>query len=394
MGLLQSTLQGPGPQPGQGPQQPPQGAPQQGPMQGGSGMEQIMGQQQGAQQAPAAPAAAPGSGLGGADAPPDPAAMQETVKFTLMLKGMDKEDRKKAYPAVVKKLKQLDPRIGNSLDPKKPPSDKQMDYVLQKAGIDVASLQEQIDAEGKSGEGEKEGAPVVEDVGAIAKEDNSPVGQEPGMIDIGAAEKVKTDIPEKVGNIQLTKTVRSSIQKKLASSATDLNQIMDIYDQWDSEGFTLQGQVAEGVAEWKDYVKLSNKGDREMLGRRLNQKQNVDKMMLIWRKYITGVAGGEKEMKAIQATTLNMKLTPAQAVAARDRLLKSIVRDRMVHQRMLKKGFLSDVTLSKDDYSSKFMKERKTINKTIESYTARFKEANPGATDSDALQYKLQKGGF
>lgn len=290
----------------------------------------------------------------------------DAVRNALVLNEMDQEQINEAWPKMVIGMGRKAPQLRRVLDPKRPPQKEEIAQLLDRAGIKPRAEGDQI----------------------VASSNLFSIGEE-GQPQRG---------DEIVEGIKLEKPVRNEVQKRLLDNYRDYDTITRLYEEWDDRAFTLQGKAEETLAEYKDWVGISDKQEQELLGTRIVQKQRIDSMMLIWRKYITGVAGGEKEMKDIEATTLNTKLTPAQARASRDELMRKITRDRIVYSRMLKRGFIGGVNTDKKAYTANFKAERAKVDREMADFKKKFIEANKAqgieATDKDALMYynyKLQR---
>lgn len=300
-------------------------------------------------------------------------AMMDAAFVAVNLRSMSEKQRMKVWPSVAGRLVQEHPSLEAFVDPKSAaPSDDALDRLLRRGHYAVASTMKEPTSEelmSSSVAGPAEGT-----------------GVKPLDLFGGEGDKPKKKSPY----LKLHKTVQKEVQDRLIEMDTDMKDLSDIHDNFDADAFTYKGQVKEFIAEKKDRAGMADERDQELLGGRIQQRQRIERMMLIWRKYITGVAGGEKEMERIEKTTLNADMSPAQAKAAMGLLTMRTMRDREAYRKLLIKGILKDVTNSKE-YTSEFTKARTEVDKDHSDYISRFKEANPGATDVDALRFRETK---
>lgn len=275
---------------------------------------------------------------------------QDAVSFSLMLRDMTPEQRQKAYPQMVKNLGDRDPEVLKVLDPNRPPTDEELDNLIP----------EELKGMGAT---PKTGTQKLSSLfGAKKKKDGG-------------------DLPN---------TVKAKLTNEIIDAQKDLKLIEGIYDNFDPEAFTYKGQAQEFLAEKLSKFGMASDEQKELLYNRTKQKQAIDRMMLIWRKHVTGVAGGEKEMAKIEATTLNPDQTPEQAKASLDTLYRRVLETSETNARLLSDG-ISPETLDKGKYSSLFKQEEAQVKREHEAYIDRFLKANPGASKADALRYRLYK---
>ena len=331
--------------------------------------------------------------------------MTDAMMYAPMLRGMDHDQRKEKWPGMVKKLSEVNPKAGQMLDPSLPPDDKTLDSMLQRmpqadapdsgAGQQAAySRKDYMDAmvqrqmQGKEPISHADWAKQQE---AEKKKVKKPSDDKiiEGAIDQAKGTPQQASLFSSKGE-ENTKNISSSLKKdlrkKLIDTEKDYDNLYDLYKNWDNDAFTYSGGLSEFIAKQKDKLNMASPEDQKLLASRIQQAQRIDRMMLVWRKYITGVAGGEKEMKRIEETTLNRDLSPAQARSARDLLLKKIIRDRVVYSSLLKDGHSLD-SLGEKSYSKKFNDRRKKVETEFDNFISKFKKANPNSTDSDAIMY-------
>lgn len=368
------------------PQQPPQGA--QPPMpQGAQPLPMPAGQQQetfgGPQPAGQAQPPQPLSqnpedlALRPMEDPKDARSMNQMVEAAKVLLESPEEKRPELFKKVAGALIQDNNKLAAFINPNEMPPEEQI-----KAMAEMKAPEGQEEQQGKG--------PTMD----IRAENGTPE-QTHEFISISSAGLVnpadrKTRANDGGKYSKLSSTVKTHVQKKLIEIDTDISDLDSIYDEFDAQAFTYIGQAQEEIAEQMDKFNLASDSQKELLYGRIQQRQKIERMSLIWRKYITGVAGGEKEMAKIEKTTLNPKLSPTQAKGAMDLLMRRTLRDREVYGRLLQRGILLDNT-EQSKYSDFFIAERAKVEKAHEDYIKRFRKVNPGASAVDALRFKIRK---
>lgn len=190
--------------------------------------------------------------------------------------------------------------------------------------------------------------------------------------------------------MQLSKQNITDVQGKLMEKRDSFKQIKGIIKNFDPDAFSLSGRVAEKYATVKDYLGKASVEDKALLDRRTEQQQNIDTLFLQWRKFITGVAGGEREMEDIRKTILNTKLSPEQAKAAAANLYKKLLRDSNAYENMLTQG----IPVNDPSYTRLFDQQRSDAEKQLHDYIKRFKtdprNADKHPSDFDAIKFKIE----
>lgn len=322
----------------------------------------------------------------------NPEVMMDAVKYAVMFQGMKPEQRKKSWPFVAETLISRDPNLANVISPEGPaPSDAELkgfiDPVRKRAFLQTWNPSKSIKG---LEEEEIQLLSSLQDNNPLSPKQESLMNQimNENMDKFGIEEEEEEEeVPE---YMKLSGPVKNQVQKEILQLDKDFESLESIYDNFDVDAFTYQGKAEEFLAEQLDRVGLSSEDQQKLLASRIAQRQSIQRMMLMWRKLITGTAGSEREMKDIEKTTLNPNLSPAQAKAALETLYGRIARDREVNRRLLNKGIMLDTT-SEDRYSSLFNKERQKVSEEHKAYIERFKKANPGATEIDAIRFKLHK---
>ena len=258
-------------------------APAPGPMMPQGQAEQMMAQAAAPQQPQGQPQQDPNQELF------DPQTTQDALMQAAMLRGMNDAERAKTWPKMAGDMLQKKPQLAGLLDPKVVPTNDQLDQLLQ-------PLQSKFKSASVAGPAEGTGVGLFDTAEGAPKQEGKPKRDE-----------------------QLSAAMKGKIQERLLDGRRELQEMADVYQNWDRDAFTLQGQAAEGVAKVKDWLDSSSDDDKKLLQRRVDQEQRIQGIMLLRRKFLTGTAGSDREMKTIEKTLLNKDLTPAQAEAARDR---------------------------------------------------------------------------
>lgn len=297
--------------------------------------------------------------------PQDMQTMQDAVGIAMQLKDMDDKQISNVWPKVVRGLYQDNPKVKNVLSPSKPPTQAQVQQIVEMAR-------------------QRTGAKPPQDM--AQQLDQGPVNTADIPVDPTQAQGVMK--PMAAGGQEVSKTAKTQLQKDIIELDTNLGDLGAMYESMDWNAFTYGDRVKTySLAELeKVSPDLLSKEQKDFLGKRTAQRQSIDRFMLKWRKYITGVAGGEKEMRAIEDSILNKRLSPSEAKGALNSLFKKIARDRDVKMRLLQNG-ISPGGMSKSKYSREFNKMRQEVANEHNSYIKRFKKANPKASDIDALLY-------
>lgn len=203
-----------------------------------------------------------------------------------------------------------------------------------------------------------------------------------------------------------TAPIETRIQNRILDTQDSLNQLYRINELWDDRAFSgifgKPGEIGSDIASKWDAISGGKSADsvaKALSGGKLSRddyvkfhvlRKDIQSMALLWRKFITGVAGGEKEMEAIMDTTLNEDLSPDKARAMRDELFFKYGRDAKVYRSLLEKGITPE-TAGAAAYNDLFLKERGKTGEVLKDYTQRFLKANKGASKSDAVMFYLQK---
>ena len=174
------------------------------------------------------------------------------------------------------------------------------------------------------------------------------LGDLPGWVPVISAGRYKPGVNV---NIDMSPKTKADLEGQIISGMTILDNLKRIDKIYTPEFLTYKGQ---GKA-W-----LQEKGSKlgfdvgEFVGKREKWKMEVDQQMLKWRKFITGVAGGEKEMQKIEQTTLNAQDSPATYEAKRKQI-EIMTRASIARADWLRKKGFGDVSAMSPSERSKLL---------------------------------------
>jgi hypothetical protein len=132
----------------------------------------------------------------------------------------------------------------------------------------------------------------------------------------------------------VTKKVQGEIEGGILESSVRLDDLTHLEELWDPEFLMYSGKMKAWMAA--GFNKLTDKQLFDDFGMR--QASFAKKLMqftLRWRKWVTGVAGNEKEFKAIEKSTINMYDSPDQFRAGMA-MLRDDMQRRRVRMQMFK----------------------------------------------------------
>lgn len=116
------------------------------------------------------------------------------------------------------------------------------------------------------------------------------------------------------GALMPTKPSKTALQKEIVDTQQALDSINFIEDLYDPEFLTYKGALSHS---WSDIVnKLDPARQSEFAQGRQSFKVAVDQAFLTFRKWATGVAGSDKEMRQIEKATFSMRQSPQAFMAA------------------------------------------------------------------------------
>lgn len=318
--------------------------------------------------------------------------INDTVGYMMKLRKMAPDEKMKVYPQIRAQVVHNTPEMADLFPKDRPPTAGEIDNLLGPVADNEARNKLMKDPQvALSYLKTKTGVPEL-----VAKDND--------QVDMGGYGEITDEEGNKLtirrppapdgsdesGLNKLSPKLVAKYQEKLIDATTDVGTLENIYKNFDLNAFTYQGKFVETVGEIVDTFGLASEKQTKMLQSRLQQRQQIEQMMLIWRKYITGVAGGEKEMERIESTTLNMHLSPAQAQGALELLTRKVLVNRETYTNLLNSGNVLEV-LGKKKYSEKFRAKRESINSQFDNYIKKFKKYNPSATDIDALLFRAYK---
>ena len=149
------------------------------------------------------------------------------------------------------------------------------------------------------------------------------------------------------------KTTQNKLEDSIISGEKNIDMLTRLDDMYNPTFLEYTGKARAGLEDYLSKVGLS-KG--EYLQKRAKWASEVDTFTLLWRKHITGVAGGPQEMKAIEKTVINTKYdSPAKYKAKREQM------EIMTRAAIAKdKAYLANGI----DLSKQTPKQREIISKT------------------------------
>lgn len=353
-------------------------------------------------------------------------AVNDAMGLGMMMRKMTEEVREKVFPAVKAHLTKIEPRLAEIFPGDQAPTDGGLDRVLlppiQEAAANklvespLLALKYLAGEEMQSSD-EETWDEFISDIPVHTKMEESRYGSYLVIKEVEDKEKFRQAVADKAQLLnlrhsfekgaedrrlrelkrkgetgpesQFSTKMKTKIQQRVLDTQRDVKDLEEIYEGFDMDAFTYQGKFAGKIARQMDKLGYATENQKQLLKRRISQRQKVERMMLIWRKFITGVAGGDKEMMRIESTTLNMDLSPSEAEKSLDDLMRKALRDREVNRRLLTRG-LSFESQGEKAYTKHFMSERLKVEKETDEYIRKFRKVNPGASALDAIRARPQ----
>lgn len=143
------------------------------------------------------------------------------------------------------------------------------------------------------------------------------------------------------GNIEATAPARDRAQKTVAGSLMDLGAFGSIEGSLEAEDFTYSAYAQDYATSLIEKVSPNwpSEKSKEDLKRRTYAFAMIRERMFAYRKLITGVAGGEKEMKKIENNYMNPNQSWSQFTAHLQRLKDDTARAARIHTKIMAEGF-------------------------------------------------------
>uniref|UniRef100_A0A6M3IKJ4 Uncharacterized protein n=1 Tax=viral metagenome TaxID=1070528 RepID=A0A6M3IKJ4_9ZZZZ len=191
----------------------------------------------------------------------------------------------------------------------------------------------------------------AEYIGGKYKEKNLPKGWK--SVSTAPRHKPETNIDIAV-DTGLTKSSQTKLQEKIMESQYSLDRLEEAEAIFEPEFLKYSGQGKAWVSK-----KLEKGGvgfEKEFLGRYSKWKNTVETFMLEWRKYITGVAGGEKEMKDIEKATINTKYDSETTFKSKLSQIKKMTTAAGDRAKFLLENFNMDIKNSDESTKKRFRK--------------------------------------
>jgi len=309
----------------------------------------------------------------------------------------DPEQKDQAYQAAKQEAAMVDPdwasQLGQTYDENRFLSGKtQANKLIQNLELDLktfgmkegikGNIQEYLQKEGLKGQKELEGIKAGAKYDIIEKDGvqkKLPAGDE-----IPEGWKITKPSSVTVNNtVDMTPRSQGTLEENIINADEVLASLDRIDESYKEEYLTYKGKAKAIGADILS--KAGSKKADAFIEDREKWKTLVDEQTLKWRKFITGVAGGEKEMETIEKTTINTKYDSPAGFRSKLKLRREVVEaDKKRSQELLRKGF--DVTkMNESD------KKRILGDNPLENYG--FKAKGIPVDKETAKQIMLDAGG-
>jgi hypothetical protein len=187
----------------------------------------------------------------------------------------------------------------------------------------------------------------------------------------------------------LQKATKSGLEKDLVDLRDTSQRALAIMDNFDTNLFTDITKAKLWGASLMDRYNATSDNQKDLIFKAKTQQQQIDQMFLMYRKAMTGTAGGEKEMEEIKKATLNNEGGPTESRAALYNLFLQTTSSAMTKQQLLDQGIQDPSTVGKPGtkaWSNMFYDTRLDVRSKIESrIEARMKAAKEAGLNMDPL---------
>lgn len=137
----------------------------------------------------------------------------------------------------------------------------------------------------------------------------------------------------------MTKKTQGDLENEIVQGKSTLAKLDEALKTFRPEFLEYAGKGKAWLADKASKLGISRKD--KFLEDYSKWKAVVDAHTLLWRKFITGVAGGEKEMEAIERTTINTKYdSPISFLAKAEQIKKMTEAAIKRAEDLLNKGFI------------------------------------------------------
>lgn len=294
----------------------------------------------------------------------DMASLQNVTSAADALNQMNPEQRTQAWPRIASGLIQDNPKLATMISVDKVPDQDQIDTVLNKNG---KSLYPKI----KTEEEEEEEST---DEKADDTDDKTAAGEH--------------------SFAQLTQQAQGKAIQQLDELNTQVADLDEIAKDFRPEDFTMKRKSMGYLSALDERLGTNalSKQEHDDLGAYNARMNRITRLMLNYRRLITGTAGSDQEMKKIESTFLNPDMSASQARYEIKNLMTKFRRDALVKQNLLSRGVLVD-NMSVKDYTSLFTAEREKVQQDIQNHMKELKLQYPqykNKIDEDfALKHKI-----
>ena len=159
-----------------------------------------------------------------------------------------------------------------------------------------------------------------------------------GMLyDTGIPTKKSSGVTQNVNVDTMTKRTQGDLEADIVQGQDTLAKLDRVEELFKPEYLEYAGK---GKAWLQDIGSKAGLKTGEFLAGYKKWAAEVDAHTLLWRKYITGVAGGPKEMEAIERTTINTKYDSPASFKAKSEQIRIITNAQVKRSKdLLSKGF-------------------------------------------------------
>ena len=133
--------------------------------------------------------------------------------------------------------------------------------------------------------------------------------QSTGWKEVGRAPRYKPETTINM-NVDMSKKTQADLEEKIVQADDVIQMLGRVKELYRPEFLQYRGKIQAGAENILSRLGMS---EADFARERTKWALEVDKHTLLWRKFITGVAGSPQEMETIEKTTLNTKYdSPAQ----------------------------------------------------------------------------------
>ncbi len=286
----------------------------------------------------------------------DAQTLSDATEAADALSKMTPEQQQEAWPRIASGLIQDNPKAATMIKVDQVPTQDQLNSLLRKDGKSPFDV----------------------------KQDGNP------------ASTTKEAVPEGTKEFtyqNLDKVNMSRVQDKIIEADNSLSDLDEIKKNYNPKDFTFRRQGTAVVSKYDEKLEinaLSPEQHQESADHN-SQMNRIKRLMLQYRKLMTGVAGGPQEMDRIENSTLNPYMSASQARTEMASLQHKYLRDRMAYRNLLTRGVMADNMNSKD-YTNLFTAERAKVEADNKQYMrdlrAKYPEYKGKINEDFALQHK------